>query len=80
MFDTTIHNSYKAYASEEWKDTANFSRTDLTVLTQLSAPAFHAIGELKFSKERCGGFVDRSEELGASSRRVTQIGFVCFGL
>jgi len=47
LFNTTIRNSYKDDKSGEWRETTNFSPTDLAVLAQLSGQAFQAIGELK---------------------------------
>ena len=47
VYNTTVRNSYKDEKSDEWKETANFSPTDLAVLAQLSGQAFQEIVRLK---------------------------------
>ena len=47
VYNTTIRNSYKDEKADEWKETANFSPTDLAVLAQLSGQAFQEIVRLK---------------------------------
>jgi len=47
VYNTTIRNSYKDEKADGWKETANFSPTDLAVLAQLSGQAFQEIVRLK---------------------------------
>jgi hypothetical protein len=47
LYNTTIRNSYKDEKADEWKETANFSPSDLAILAQLSGQAFQEIVRLK---------------------------------
>jgi hypothetical protein len=47
VYNTTIRNTYKDEKSDEWRETSNFSPTDLAVLAQLSGQAFQEIVRLK---------------------------------
>ena len=40
MYNTTSRNSDKDDASGKWKETTNFSPTDLAVVSQLTSQAF----------------------------------------
>jgi hypothetical protein len=52
VYNTTIHNSYKDEQDDEWKETANFSPSDLAILAQLSGQAFQEIVRLKKQNRR----------------------------
>lgn len=47
VYNTTIRNSYKEEKADEWKETANFSPSDLAILAQLSGQAFQEIVRLR---------------------------------
>jgi hypothetical protein len=47
VYNTTIRNTYKDEKADEWRETTNFSPTDLAVLAQLSGQAFQEIVRLK---------------------------------
>ena len=66
LFNTTIRNAYKDEKSDAWKETTNFSPTDLAILAQLAGHAFQEIVRLKQQKRV------KPAEVSAPARRETR--------